>query len=332
MVTTNRQPEDESGARRKARHRPPRGAALWKGSVMNQSRLNRRHFLAATRDVLAGGSAALALGFPSDPLSAQQSAESKPRTQQKTSALVPRRRATLAQVRTHPKVQDNLVNARKAFDQATRDRADWLLFPEMFLSGYHGQFSQESVAAGMAEIAELCRKHRLAALVGTGWKEEGKTFNQVRVLDAAGELAGVYAKKCLCYGEDQWTTAGTTPLLFELRDLRFGILICNDFWVTPGFSDGPNPHWSLKQARAGAQVIFHHINSGSDQRYRAYHESNHFTRAAEARCPVVAVNAFTPPEVNATSGVVGTDFRHREALPRDREIIQTVEFAPAARA
>jgi NAD+ synthase (glutamine-hydrolysing) len=228
-------------------------------------------------------------------------------------------------------VADNLVNARRAFDRAARDRAHWILFPEMFLSGYHGKFDQESVAAGMAEIAGLCRKHAVAALVGTGWKEEGKTFNQVRILDAEGKLAGVYAKKCLCYGEAQWTSPGTTPLVFEVHGVKFGVLICNDLWVTPGFSDGPNPHWSLKQARAGAQVIFHHINSGSDQRYRTYHESNHLVRAAEARCGIVAINAFTPPEVNASSGVVGTGFRHQEALPRDREVIQTIEFRPAVR-
>jgi predicted amidohydrolase len=113
--------------------------------------------------------------------------------------------------------------------------------------------------------------------------------------------------------------------------LTAGVLICNDLWVTPGFTDGPNPHLTLQQARAGAQVIFHHIHSGSDQRYRAYHESNQFVRAVEAKCAIVAVNAFTAPEVNATSGVVGTDFRHLVALPRDREVIQTVEFVPTVR-
>jgi hypothetical protein len=41
---------------------------------------------------------------------------------------------------------------------------------------------------------------------------------------------------------------------------------------------------------------------------------------------IVPVNAFTAPEVNAISGVVGTDFRHLMALPRDGEVIQTVEF------
>lgn len=79
------------------------------------------------------------------------------------------------------------------------------------------------------------------------------------------------------------------------------------------------------------RLIFHHVNSGSDPRYRAYHESNQFVRAVEAKCPIVAVNAFTAPEVNATSGVIGTDFKHLVALPRDREIIQTVEFVPTVR-
>ena len=167
--------------------------------------------------------------------------------------------------------------------------------------------------------------------VGTAWKEEDKLFNQVRIIDATGALAGVYAKKCLTYGDAKSVSHGTTPLVFSVNGLTAGVLICNDLWVTPGFTDGPNPHLTLQQARDGAQVIFHHVFSGSDQRFRAYHESNQFLRAVEAKCPIVAVNAFTPPEVNATSGVVGTDFRHLVALPRDREAIQTVEFLPTVR-
>ena len=171
----------------------------------------------------------------------------------------------------------------------------------------------------------------MTALVGTGWKEQDKLFNQVRIIDAKGALVGAYAKKCLTYGDAKSVSPGKTPLVFSVDSLTAGVLICNDLWVTPGFTDGPNPHLTLQQARAGAQVIFHHIFSGSDQRHRAYHESNHFVRAAEAKCPIVAVNAFTPLEVNATSGVVGTDFQHLVALPRDREAIQTVEFVPTVR-
>jgi len=241
------------------------------------------------------------------------------------------RRATLAQVVVHKNVEMNLASARRAMEQAAAEKGEFVLFPEMFLTGYARDIRQDEAASGMAEIAEMCRKFAVTALVGTAWKEQDKTFNQVRIIDATGAMAGVYAKQCLTYGDAKTVSPGTTELVFSVAGLTVGVLICNDLWVTPGYSDGPNPHLTLKQARSGAQVIFHHIFSGSDQRHRSYHESNHFVRAAEARCPIVAVNAFTPPEVNATSGVVGTDFQHLVALPRDREAIQTVEFLPTVR-
>lgn len=241
------------------------------------------------------------------------------------------RRATLAQVVLHKTVKENLANARRTFEQAGKDKAEFVLFPELFLTGGVRDLQQDEAAAGMAEIAELCRKFAVTGLVGTGWKEQDKLFNQVRIIDAKGALVGAYDKKCLTYGDAKRVSPGKSPLVFSMGGLTAGVLICNDLWVTPGFTDGPNPHLTLQQARAGAQVIFHHVFSGSDQRYRPYHESNQFVRAVEAKCPIVAVNAFTAPEVNATSGVVGADFKHLVALPRDREIIQTVEFVPAVR-
>jgi NAD+ synthase (glutamine-hydrolysing) len=275
--------------------------------------MNRRGFLKHAA-IVVGGATCLRDGQAKEPVAA-----AKPR------------RATLAQVVLHKNVEQNLKNARRAIEQAGEDKADFVLFPELFLTGGVRDIRQDEAAAGMEEIAELCRRFKVIGMVGTGWKEEDKLFNQVRIIDATGELAGVYAKKCLTYGDAKSVSPGTTPTVFSVGGLTAGVLVCNDLWVTPGFTDGPNPHLILQQARAGAQVIFHHIFSGNDQRYRAYHESNQFVRAVEAKCPIVAVNAFSAPEVNATSGVVGADFRHLVALPRDREVIQTVEFVPTVR-
>ena len=276
--------------------------------------MDRRGFLQNAAAIAMGGATRLQRGQAGEAVAA-----AKPR------------RATLAQVVVQKNVEKNLTNARRAFEQAGEEKADFVLFPELFLTGGVRDIRQDEVAAGMAEIAELCRKFAVTGLVGTGWKEQDKLFNQVRILDATGALAGVYAKKCLTYGDAKNVSPGETPLVFAVDGLTAGVLICNDLWVTPGFTDGPNPHLTLQQARDGAQVIFHHVFSGSDQRYRAYHESNQFVRAVEAKCPIVTVNAFTAPEVNCTSGVVGTEFRHLVALARDREIIQTVEFVPTVR-
>jgi predicted amidohydrolase len=239
-------------------------------------------------------------------------------------------RVTLSQVATTRNVSANLAKARAAFRQARKDGANWILFPEGFLSGYYAGFHQEEVAAAFAEMQRLCRAGRIIGLISTGWKEAGKISNQIRIVSPAGELVGQYAKTCLCYDESDWTAGESSPV-FEAGGITFGILICNDLWVTPGFSDGPDPHLSLKIARAGAQVIFHAVNSGSNLDYQTYHESNLIVRAAEAKCPIVIVNAYSPPQINARSGVVGTGFKYLEVLPFDREIIQTVEFIPARR-
>ncbi len=240
-------------------------------------------------------------------------------------------RITLAQVVTVRDVKQNLTKARAVFDQARKDGSGWVLFPEGFLSGYYTGFRQEEVAAAFAEVQSLCREYRVIGLIGTGWQEGGKKYDQIRIVDGTGMLAAQYAKTCLCYNESGFTPGGF-PMIHALGGIKFGTLICNDLWVTPGFSDGPDPHLTLKLAKEGAQVIFHAINSGNNLNLRSYQESNLLIRAWEAKCPIVAVNAFTPPASNVTSGVVGTNFKYLEVLARDREAIKTVNFIPVHRA
>src|SRR5262249_31759915 len=138
------------------------------------------------------------------------------------------RRATLAQVVIHKSIKENLANARRAFEQAGKDKADFVLFPELFLTGGVSEIRQDEVAAGMEEIAELCRKFAVTGLVGTAWKEQDKLFNQVRIIDAKGALVGAYAKKCLTYGDAKKVSPGKTPLVFSVDGLNAGVLICND--------------------------------------------------------------------------------------------------------
>ena len=273
---------------------------------------SRREFLKSSAGLFA-----LAVGVPG-------------RSRGGPSESLPPQHITLAQLEATHDVKRNLDRAREAFAQARKDGAGWIMFPECFLSGYYTGFDGVGVAMAFAEIQNLCREAAVIGLIGTGWKEKDKTYNQIRIVDAQGLLAGQYAKTCLCYSESEFA-AGGFPMVHTLGGITFGTLICNDMWVTPGFSDGPDPHLSLQQAREGAQVIFLAVNSGSDQKYRSYHESNLFTRGAEAKCPIVVVNAFESPEVNATSGVVGTNFEYLSSLPRDRATVQTVEFSPANR-
>ena len=239
-------------------------------------------------------------------------------------------RITLAQVFVTRDVAQNMTRMRAAFAQAKADESRWLFFPEGALSGYYDGFDQDEVSAAFDEVCDLCREAEITALIGTCWKEPQGVFNEIRIVDREGRLAGRYAKICLTRGDAKQFEVGTFPLVHEAAGLKFGTLICNDLWVTPGFSDGPNPHLTLKQASAGAQMIFHAVNSGSNQNYREYHESNLKVRSAEAGCPIVVVNAAREEPINCASGVVD-GFEYAVQLPRQGELIRTVEFEPARR-
>lgn len=238
-------------------------------------------------------------------------------------------RATLAQIVVAAKTADNLKRMRQAFGQAKKDQAGWIVFPEGALSGYHDRFDPKEVVEAFAELRGLCKDSGVIGLIGTCWKEDdGKPHNQIRIVDRSGELIGRYSKTCLTYGDAKQFASGGFPLVHRAGGLKIGTLICNDLWVTPGYTDGPNPHLTLQAVRAGAQTIFHEVNSGSDQRFRAYHESNLALRAAEAKCPIVVVNAASASgEINCASGVVAA-FEYARMLPRKGEAVETVEFTP----
>ncbi|MBI5009724.1 MAG: hypothetical protein HZB98_08790, partial [Bacteroidia bacterium] len=97
---------------------------------------------------------------------------------------------------------------------------------------------------------------------------------------------------------------------------RFGILICNDLWATPGYTTIPNPYlpWKLKQM--GVQFIVHCINSGSDQRYRAFHESSAELWALSLKIPVFEVNAAQGKDIiNAQSGLIDANGKRILMVP-----------------
>ena len=99
--------------------------------------------------------------------------------------------------------------------------------------------------------------------------------------------------------------------------MRFGVLICNDLWATPGYTVMPNPYLPWKLWQMGAQVIFHCVNSGHQTRNRAFHESSVALWAHALQIPIFQVNALsqTAEPINARSGAVLPDGARIPAVP-----------------
>jgi predicted amidohydrolase len=214
-----------------------------------------------------------------------------------------------AQLWPQQSVTGALEQVLQAIRWAGEQKADFLVTPEMYLSGYRADFDADEVEASIAEVAQACRRAGVIALLGTGHQHLGVVTNQARVIGADGSLLGFHEKMVLTLGDAQWSEPGRKLHVFEARGLRFGALICNDFWVTPMGHDAPDPRLVSQLRQMGAQVIFHLVASGPGPDYLSWHDSNHLLRARAAGVFVVAANWAMEPESNVTSGVIGPDGR-----------------------
>jgi len=214
-------------------------------------------------------------------------------------------RVSGVQMSVSRKLDDNLP---RILEYIAATDADYILFPEMSLTGYHGEFSDRAARAAWRRIARACRQEYTTALIGTGCKTEGTTYIQTRIYGSDGELIGTHEKIVPTSGDREFCSPGHELRVFRQDGIVFGCLICNDLWVTPGCGPYPDPRLAYQLGRKGAQLIFHAVHSGYDGRFRAYHESNLALRARESGFPIVVANASDPAkEVNCHSGVMSAE-------------------------
>ena len=208
--------------------------------------------------------------------------------------------------------QDKILGA---IQKAANDGANFLITPEGSLSGYTSNFKQEELAPALDKVTAFARQMKVGLMLGTCFKEiiRGKEYcsNQVRFYTPDGQFIGAYSKILRCSNLDLPGSGEMTDYLegelkiFNWNGFRFGTLICNDLWATPGYTTMPNPYlpWKLKQM--GAQLIIHCVNSGTVQKYRPFHESSAELWAAAIQTPIIEVNAAQGNEtINAQSGLI----------------------------
>ncbi len=235
---------------------------------------------------------------------------------------------------------DVSANERKileAVNRAAQDKVDFLITPEGSVSGYHSKFDSNEVAQSVKTITEIARKAQVGLALGTCFKEKNGNdcYNEVRMYSPEGEYLGIHSKILRC-STAQDPNGGevaeykTTPLrTFQWKNINIGILICNDLWATPGFTQIPNPYLASQLKQMGAQVIFHSINSGTDLRYQAFHESSAELWARTLQMPIVEVNASAENDgfINAPTGVISTDGSRVAVVPNKGENYFTYDLS-----
>lgn len=239
-------------------------------------------------------------------------------TNQQKETIMATIRVCGVQMEVAPSKKDNLP---RILDYIRQGDCDFMLFPEMSLTGYRSEFDDERTREALKQIAVACRQSYVTAIIGTGAHIEGHTYIQSRIYTDEGKLLGTHEKIVPTEADRKWCRQGEELRVFEHRGITFGCLICNDLWVTPGCGPYPDPRLTYQLAKRGAQVIFHSIHSGHSQIHTAYHESNLALRAREGDLFIVTANAAVPEghSVNAASGVMSPEGEWLVQCPREGE-------------
>ena len=149
-------------------------------------------------------------------------------------------RLSIAIAQVDPTVGDVAGNAdlvRRARAEAAS--ADLVVFPELALSGYPPEdlVLKPAFQDGCREACEALAKETAgggpALLVGLPWREDGRLYNAVALLDG-GEVAALRYKVLLpnygVFDEKRVFDPGEMPGPVSFRDVRIGVPICEDIW------------------------------------------------------------------------------------------------------
>jgi NAD+ synthase len=140
-------------------------------------------------------------------------------------------------------VAGNLEKARRARARAAADRADLIVFTELFIAGYPPEdlvlkpAFQAACRAAVEALARDTADGGPAVLIGTPWVENSQLYNAVVLLDA-GAIAAVRLKVNLpnygVFDERRVFVPGPLPGPMNFRGVRLGAPICEDIWTEWG--------------------------------------------------------------------------------------------------
>lgn len=204
-----------------------------------------------------------------------------------------------ALVQARPVLGDVKANAARVLDALRRERAELVVFPELFLSGYALRDGWASCALDedapvVRDLAAACRDLGKTLVVGTPFKAlaRGVVHNSLLLFTPEG-FAGRYDKVYLptfsLFEEDQFFQEGARLPVFDVtlggEKVRLGLTVCYDLFF---------PEVTKTLALKGADVLV--CASASPSPSRVHFESVFPARAVETTCHLLYTNLVGPQD------------------------------------
>lgn len=226
-------------------------------------------------------------------------------------------------VQNNPKLFDVEGNVDRALRLASKIRAEILVFPELFNTGYNfrDMLEVDSVAEDVRDsytlgrMIDYSKKYDVCVVGGLAEKKGGRFYNSAFVVDQ--KLIGVYRKVHLFNTEKKFFNPGRGFKVFKTRGINLGLMICFDWFF---------PESMRTLALKGADLIAHPANLVLP----------HCPEAMRTRCLENMVHAVTADRVGVERGlrfmgqsqVVDTKGRLIYRASRGKEEAKVFEFNP----
>lgn len=202
------------------------------------------------------------------------------------------------------------------------------VFPECALTGYQTgpdmAVSKNDIEQAERTLQTVCRDSKIAAVVGSVYKVNGKAYDTAVVINSQGEVVERYGKVYLA-GE-KWATPGNHIAFFDLEGIPSTVIICHDERY---------PELVRLPALQGARLVYY-ISSESgltaEQKLSPY-RAQVMARAVENGVFIVQANAPANQDLSGSHGqsrVVASDGNVlKEASFFGEDIvIETLEIRP----
>ena len=154
-----------------------------------------------------------------------------------------------------PKSGDKQANLRTVdhyTSVAAATGAEFICFPELFLTGYNLGLSLHDLAEpvdgpSVCQLTDIAKRHGVGLIVGMPERDGKRVFNSAVAVDGQGRVVGV-GRKLQLFGsvEPGVFTPGDSLTIVTMGQIRIGLMICYDVEF---------PELARSLARSGAEII-----------------------------------------------------------------------------
>ncbi|MDT8861934.1 N-carbamoylputrescine amidase [Alkalihalobacillus sp. MEB130] len=197
-------------------------------------------------------------------------------------------------------VEDNIKNAEKLVREAASQGAQIIQIQELFetpyfcqkeKSDYYIYATEVEKNKAIAHFKEIAKELEVVLPISFYEKKNNARYNSLAVIDADGEVLGVYRKSHIPdgpgYEEKFYFNPGDTGFkVWETRYGKIGVGVCWDQWY---------PEAARCMALMGAEILFYPTAIGSEPQDEGIDSKDHWQtcmlgHAASNLVPVVASN------------------------------------------